>query len=53
MITPNIPEAEILSKIKIKILRYDKCCQSILKLGAKNVLTKGGHSKIKKIKMFS
>ena len=48
LITPNIPEAEILSGIKIKssedmILAGKK----LIKLGAKNVLIKGGHLKSK------
>ena len=48
LITPNIPEAEILTKTKIK----DKkdmifAAKLLLKLGAKNVLIKGGHLKFK------
>jgi hydroxymethylpyrimidine/phosphomethylpyrimidine kinase len=44
LITPNIPEAEILTKIKIKtkedmILAASK----LIELGAKNVFIKGGH----------
>ncbi len=44
LITPNIPEAEILTKSKI----YDiddmiEAGKILLKLGAKNVLIKGGH----------
>ena len=50
LITPNIPEAEILTGIKIKnkedmILAANK----ILTLGAKNVLIKGGHLKTKNV----
>ena len=46
LITPNIPEAEILTNIKIKtkedmILSANK----LIDLGAKNVLIKGGHLK--------
>ena len=46
LITPNIPEAEILAKIKIKttddmIIAGKK----LLSFGAKNVLIKGGHLK--------
>ena len=46
LITPNIPEAEILAQIKIKttddmIIAGKK----LLGFGAKNVLIKGGHSK--------
>jgi len=50
LITPNIPEAEILSNYKINnkedmILAANK----LVKLGAKNVLIKGGHLKNKKV----
>ena len=50
LITPNIPEAEILTKIKINnkedmILAANK----LISLGAKNVLIKGGHLKTKKV----
>ena len=48
LITPNIPEAEILTKIKIKTLDDMKnAAELLLKLGAKNVLIKGGHRKSK------
>ena len=48
LITPNIPEAEILTKIKIKnnedmIFAANK----LLEYGAKSVLIKGGHLKSK------
>ncbi len=48
LITPNIPEAEILAGVKIKnkedmILAANK----LINLGAKNVLIKGGHLKSK------
>ena len=44
LLTPNIPEAEVLSNIKIRC-RQDMISagQIILNLGAKNVLIKGGH----------
>ena len=44
LITPNIPEAEILSKTIIKN-KEDMifAANKLLKLGAKNVLIKGGH----------
>ena len=46
LITPNIPEAEILAKIKIKNLNdMIYAANILLKLGAKNVLVKGGHRK--------
>ncbi len=50
LITPNIPEAEILTGIKINskddmILAANK----LLKFGVPNVLIKGGHSKSKKV----
>ena len=44
LITPNIPEAEILTEIKIRSLRdMIYAANILLKLGAKNVLVKGGH----------
>ena len=46
LITPNIPEAEVLTNVKIKdtddMIIVGKI---LLKMGAKNVLIKGGHSK--------
>ena len=46
LVTPNIPEAEILTKIKIKNLNdMIKAGNLLLKLGAKNVLIKGGHKR--------
>ena len=50
LITPNIPEAEILTKIKIKSKNDMIVAGKILiRLGAKNVLIKGGHLRSKKI----
>ena len=44
LITPNIPEAEILTKTKIKSINdMIKAGQILISLGAKNVLIKGGH----------
>ena len=44
LITPNIPEAEILTKTKIKNLKDMINAANILfRCGAKNVLVKGGH----------
>ena len=50
LITPNLPEAEILSGVKINskedmIFAADK----LMKLGVPNVLIKGGHFKSKKV----
>ena len=44
VITPNIPEAEVLTGIKIEN-KYDMilAANKLIKLGAKNVLIKGGH----------
>ena len=51
LITPNIPEAEVLSGIKINTLDDTKTAGKILlKLGAKNVLIKGGHQNSKLVK---
>ncbi|AAC07733.1 bifunctional hydroxymethylpyrimidine kinase/phosphomethylpyrimidine kinase [Aquifex aeolicus] len=46
LITPNVPEAEILCGEEIKSLEDVKnCAQKIYSLGAKSVLIKGGHLK--------
>ena len=48
LITPNIPEAEILLKQKINNLEEQiNVAKNLIKLGAKNVLLKGGHGKSK------
>jgi len=48
LVTPNIPEAEVLTKIKIKSVNdMIDAAKILLKLGAKNVLIKGGHRKTK------
>jgi len=50
LITPNIPEAEILTKTKINNLNdMISAANILLKLGAKNVLIKGGHLKAKNV----
>ena len=50
IITPNIPEAEVLANMKIKnISDMIKASKIILKSGVKNVLLKGGHQKSKYI----
>ena len=44
LITPNIPEAEILANIKIKTIDdMIYASQKLINMGAKNVLLKGGH----------
>ena len=44
LITPNIPEAEVLTKTKIKNLEgMIHAANILLELGVKNVLVKGGH----------
>ena len=50
LITPNIPEAEILTKMKIKS-KEDMifAANKLMKLGVSNVLIKGGHFKSKKV----
>ena len=50
VITPNIPEAEILTGYSI-LNKTDmvKAAKKIIKMGAKNVLLKGGHLKSKMI----
>ena len=50
LITPNIPEAEILTKIKIENLDdMARAAYLLLKLGAKYVLIKGGHTNTKQM----
>ena len=50
LITPNIPEAEILSDTKIDTIDdMIFAGKKLLKMGAKNVLIKGGHLKTKYI----
>ena len=50
LLTPNIPEAEILTKTKI-LNKEDMiyAANKLLELGAKNVLIKGGHLKNKNV----
>ena len=50
LITPNLPEAEILSGIKINT-KEDMifAANKLIKLGVPNVLIKGGHFKTKKV----
>jgi hydroxymethylpyrimidine/phosphomethylpyrimidine kinase len=44
LVTPNIPEAEILTRRKINnIGDMEAAARSLIKLGPKNVLIKGGH----------
>ena len=46
LITPNIPEAEVLTDLKIRNLQdMIKAAQFLMSMGAKNVLIKGGHLK--------
>ena len=48
LLTPNIPEAEILTKIKINNVNdMIEAAKILIKFGAKNVLLKGGHKKSK------
>ena len=48
LITPNIPEAEVLTKTKITTLEdMIRAANILLKFGVKNVLLKGGHRKSK------
>jgi len=48
LITPNIPEAEVLTDTKIESIKdMINAANILLKFGAKNVLIKGGHRKLK------
>ena len=50
LITPNIPEAEILTNLKIRNKKdMISAANKLINLGAKNVLIKGGHFKSKKV----
>ena len=50
LLTPNIPEAEILTNIKINNLEdMIISAKKLISFGAKNVLIKGGHLKSKKM----
>jgi len=50
LITPNIPEAEVLTKTKIKNLKdMIHAANILIKFGVRNVLLKGGHRKSKYI----
>jgi hydroxymethylpyrimidine/phosphomethylpyrimidine kinase len=50
LITPNIPEAELLTNMKIKSVKdMIKAAELLINLGASNVLVKGGH--LRSIKM--
>ncbi len=50
LITPNIPEAEILTGLKIKNKKdMYLAANRLIELGAKNVLIKGGHLKSKNV----
>jgi hydroxymethylpyrimidine/phosphomethylpyrimidine kinase len=51
LITPNIPEAEVLTDLKIKNTEnMIQAAHVLLLMGAKNVLIKGGHLKSKIVK---
>ena len=51
LITPNIPEAEILTKMKINSTDdMIKAGKTLINLGANNVLIKGGHLNSKKMR---
>ncbi|MAJ85965.1 MAG: bifunctional hydroxymethylpyrimidine kinase/phosphomethylpyrimidine kinase [Candidatus Pelagibacter sp.] len=50
LITPNIPEAEVLTNTKITNLKdMVRAANTLLNLGVKNILIKGGHGKQKDI----
>jgi len=44
LVTPNIPEAEVMTKTSIKTLeQMEEAARTIYQMGPKNVLIKGGH----------
>ncbi len=54
IVTPNIPEAELLSGMKIECQEHvDKACRKIKDMGAQNVIIKGGHFNDKESKQSS
>ncbi len=50
LVTPNVPEAEVLCGVEIRRLRdVEVCAKELLKTGVKAVLIKGGHMKGDKV----
>ena len=50
MLTPNIPEAELLTNSKINTIKdMIKAGKDLVNFGAKNILIKGGHLKSKNL----
>ena len=50
LITPNIPEAELITGLKIKNVKdMIKVSKKLIEMGANNVLLKGGHLKSKNV----
>ena len=50
LLTPNIPEAELLTNSKINSINdMIKAGQNLINIGAKNILIKGGHLNSKKL----
>jgi hydroxymethylpyrimidine/phosphomethylpyrimidine kinase len=46
LLTPNIPETEALTGITLRrAADFDRAAEALLKLGARNVLLKGGHAR--------
>ncbi|MDR3541255.1 MAG: bifunctional hydroxymethylpyrimidine kinase/phosphomethylpyrimidine kinase [Desulfosporosinus sp.] len=44
LVTPNIPEAEVMTKTSIRtLIQMEEASRAIYQMGAKNVLLKGGH----------
>ena len=44
LVTPNIPEAEVMTKMSIRTLeQMEEASRAIYQMGAKNILLKGGH----------
>lgn len=54
LITPNLPEAEVLTGIKIQSQeQYPDLAQCLQDMGAKNVLIKGGHADSEQVKDYA
>ncbi|MBL7960913.1 bifunctional hydroxymethylpyrimidine kinase/phosphomethylpyrimidine kinase [bacterium] len=53
VVTPNIPEAEVLTGEKINSLDdMEKACRRLLEMGCRAVVVKGGHSKKDAVDVF-
>jgi hydroxymethylpyrimidine/phosphomethylpyrimidine kinase len=53
VITPNIPEAEVLTGMELRtLIEIEEAARRIVKMGARSVIIKGGHSKGPAVDIF-